>query len=435
MGTFVYVVSEKIQYVVVEVEKGVREAGLRSLGQASTAERTKCDGQLTAMKDEVAANIADLARDADAKHGEARALINREKNLREAHHAEVLALLEDAKMKHGADVQDMKAQLDAARTELKYNSEMERAILKARVKEGHSTLDDRCSEAAFSKHREEHETSVSQLAEALRQEHTCGLKRVESLVTSGHASAGEAAERFSDLDNHIRARIPGLLADLNDAKVKIQEHVNEQVEALRAMKDEVAANIADLARDADAKHGEARALINREKTLREAHHAEVLALLDDAKMNHGADVQDMKAQLDAARTELKYYSENERAILMARVKEGHSTLDDRCNTLMCEMDAKVKKRDEHLAKLKQMIIDEKQAWEAAFSKHREDHETSVSQLAEALRQEHTSGLAVRHDVNLEAADGGKSVFEYKPKESTAAAAHPAFSEQFWSRLS
>jgi len=33
---------------------------------------------------------------------------------------------------------------------------------------------------------------VSQLAEALRQEHTSGLKRVESLATKGHASAGEA---------------------------------------------------------------------------------------------------------------------------------------------------------------------------------------------------------------------------------------------------
>ena len=44
------------------------------------------------------------------------------------------------------------------------------------------------------------------------------------------------AERFSDLDSQIRARILCLFADLNDAKVKIQEHVKE-VEALRQMHD------------------------------------------------------------------------------------------------------------------------------------------------------------------------------------------------------
>ena len=54
-------------------EKEERDARLRSLGQTLTAERTKRNGQLTAMKDEVAANFADRAREADAKHDEARA--------------------------------------------------------------------------------------------------------------------------------------------------------------------------------------------------------------------------------------------------------------------------------------------------------------------------------------------------------------------------
>jgi hypothetical protein len=222
-----------------------------------------------------------------------------------------------------------------------------------------------------------------------------------------HNLQGHVANRFAEEKAHRDTRESFIQDKLNG---RIGEEKEERDAALRSlgqtltaertkrdgqlttMRDEAAANLADHAREVDAKHGEAKTLINREKELREAHRAEVLALLEDAKKNHASDVQDMKAQLDAAHNELKNNSEKERATVMAHVKESHSMLDDRCTTIKSGMEDEVKKRDAHLAKINQMLIDEKQARDAALSKHRGDHEMSVSQIAEVLRQEHASGL-------------------------------------------
>eukprot|EP00927_Polykrikos_kofoidii_P040561 TRINITY_DN34648_c0_g1_i1.p1 TRINITY_DN34648_c0_g1~~TRINITY_DN34648_c0_g1_i1.p1 ORF type:complete len:1423 (+),score=315.94 TRINITY_DN34648_c0_g1_i1:69-4337(+) len=260
-------------------EKSERDAGLRSLSLGLTAEKNKRDGQLAEIKSETTVSLADHRKDVDAKQAELRALVNREKDAREAHRAEVQALHNGAKESHDADIRAIKVQLDTACKDLKDNWEEERATVMAHAKENQSMLDDqykilkiamdeevRKRDSHFSKlgqmlnvekqardkllsqYRGEHEASLKETANLLRQEHAHGLKRVESATSAGHTCTrdmiAEASRRLEYVENVLGERY------LSDTQMTNVVTIRQQLDMLKNMCSD------GLAREAKARESE-----------------------------------------------------------------------------------------------------------------------------------------------------------------------------------